>query len=281
MLNERWQYRIKDHFWSLKLSIHTIKKHKLYVHFVLTFSIELNNEPTFTKHSPLLSSLLSWWSGSICRTRAPRPWWWMSGRRSGRCWTACWISPTVATALTGLLWKPSLSFRWVREQPQIFSTTLESNKWFALVCTDCTWVINTSTELPGGRKVLLFIPSSSLCLSQSVFLRITRIWWRTYWTGPGTATTSSCSSNASRNTLFSRTLRWLSITLQHTHTHTGERGRIIFLITFVAALYSAYKCWKHMLYTQTHCLCMLSGCTAQRVNKAVCLCRRVGSRSKL
>lgn len=64
----------------------------------------------------------------------------------------------------------------------------------------------------------------------------------------------------------------------HTHTHTGERGRIIFLITFVAALYSAYKCWKHMLYTQTHCLCMLSGCTAQRVNKAVCLCRRVGSR---
>lgn len=66
-----------------------------------------------------------------------------------------------------------------------------------------------------------------------------------------------------------------------THTHTGERGQIMFLITFVAALYSAYKCWKHMLYTQTHCLCMLSGWTAQRVNKAVCLCRRVGSRSKL
>lgn len=30
----------------------------MYVHFVLTFSIELNNEPTFTKHSPLLSSSL-------------------------------------------------------------------------------------------------------------------------------------------------------------------------------------------------------------------------------
>ena len=31
-----------------------------------------------------VSSLLSWWSASICQTRAPKPWWWMRGRQSDR-----------------------------------------------------------------------------------------------------------------------------------------------------------------------------------------------------
>lgn len=65
-----------------------------------------------------------------------------------------------------------------------------------------------------------YIPCFSLF--QNVFLRITRTWWKTYSTGPETATTSSCSQSVLKNTLFSRTLRWPPIKLRVVHV-TMER----------------------------------------------------------
>lgn len=81
--------------------------------------------------------------------RAPRPWWWMSGRQLDKCWTAFWISPTVATAPTGLWWKPSPSYRWVSEQLQLISATLEANKrclWFVVVDISETSAVGVTME---------------------------------------------------------------------------------------------------------------------------------------
>lgn len=175
-------------------------------------------------------SFFSLWLESTCQMRAPRPWWWTSGRQLGKCWTAFWISPTVATAQTGLWLKPSPSYRWVSEQLQLISVVPERNKrclWFVVVNTseaDATFenrltvllfLPHTNIRPPGQttctvmeicRSNIEYVPCFSLF--QNVFLRIMRTWWRTYSTGLETATTSSCSPSALKNTLFSRTLRW-------------------------------------------------------------------------
>lgn len=74
------------------------------------------NEP----NSPfLLIFFISWWYVYTCQMRAQRPWWWMRGRRSGRCWTVCWINLTAVTVRTGPWLRPSLSYRWVRTHAHV------------------------------------------------------------------------------------------------------------------------------------------------------------------
>lgn len=118
----------------------------LYIWPKVLFELSIAGSRFSQNHCPVLSLFFSLWSGSTCQTKAPRPWWWMSGRQSGRCWTACWISLTAAIALTGLWWKPSMNYKWVSEQLQIISTSPDWNIFWSdeistcnMVCGACAW----------------------------------------------------------------------------------------------------------------------------------------------
>lgn len=129
------------------------------------FKLSITRSQFSQNHCPVLSLFFSLWSGSTCQTKAPRPWWWMSGRQSGRCWTACWISLTVAIALTGLWWKPSLNYKWVSEWLQIISTSPERNIFWSVAINTC----NMSVEGGLGKT-----PSyCSLQSKKSIYVLVT------------------------------------------------------------------------------------------------------------